>query len=123
MTAFHTDVLALAQHARTSPNPNVRAAAQRVLTGAHALIAEPTRTEWATALTYDDGETRYRDRDSEQEAREYANAGNIEAIVNDPGSSHPVRLYVVYREVRVLVDGTQITGPWMAPANQFTEGK
>jgi hypothetical protein len=30
---FHDDVYALAQHARTSTNPHIRQAAQRLLTG------------------------------------------------------------------------------------------
>lgn len=124
MTAFHTDVLALAQHARTSPNPKLRAAAQRILTGDHALIAEPARIDWATAVTYGDGEVRYFDKLDEGDARKNAAHYNRhQAKGNKAGETDIAHAAAVFREVRVLVDGTQITGPWMAPADQFTEGK
>ncbi|WP_341719890.1 hypothetical protein QQG74_09390 [Micromonospora sp. FIMYZ51] len=121
--AFHDDLHALARHARTSSDPNVRAAAQRILTGDHALLPEPARVDWAVAWTYRDGEVRTREVDDEQEARDDASRTNAEAAARDPGDSMPVRAYAVFREVRMLVDGTQIIGPWLAPADQFTEGR
>ncbi len=123
MPAFHTDVLALARHARTSPNPDLRAAAQRILTGDHALITETARVDWAEAITYTDGETRYIERLDETDARDQA--GQLDRKVRDGKPEHDdiARAYAVFREVRMLVDGTQIIGPWMAPADQFTEGK
>ncbi|MCG5464266.1 hypothetical protein MED01_002432 [Micromonospora sp. MED01] len=124
MTAFHTDVLALAQHARTSPNPDVRDAANRILTGDHALIAEPSRIEWANAITYGDGEVRYFDELDEEDARKHAAHDNRHrAKGREAGETDIAHATAVFREVRVLVDGTQIIGPWMAPADQFTEGR
>ncbi|MEV1013820.1 hypothetical protein AB0I89_24005 [Micromonospora sp. NPDC049801] len=124
MAAFHTDVLALAQHARTSPNPDVRAAADRILTGDHALIAEPARVDWAEAITYGDGETRYFNELDEEDARKQAARDNRHrAKGRDAGETDIAHAAAVFREVRMLVNGTQIIGPWMAPADQFAEGK
>ncbi|QKW15417.1 hypothetical protein [Verrucosispora sp. NA02020] len=120
--AFHDDVLTLALHARNSADPNTRDAAQRILTYNHAFIPEPARTEWAEAVTYGDGETRYLEEMDEEDARKHAAHTNAhEARGSKAGETGVFRAAAVFREVRMLVDGTQIIGPWMAPADQFTE--
>ncbi|MGA3524132.1 hypothetical protein [Melissospora conviva] len=110
--AFHDDLWTLANHNRTSTRPDIRDAAQRLLTGPHALIPEPARTEWAEALTYTDGEVRYLDRVDEEDARDCAALTN-QAVSGGVSWSDVARAYPVFREVRVLVDGTQIIGPWL----------
>ncbi|MEV2239566.1 hypothetical protein [Micromonospora sp. NPDC049891] len=119
--AFHDDLHTLAHHARTSSDPDTRAAANRLLTGAHALLPEPARVDWAEAILYTDGETRYIERLDEADAREHATYLDRQVREGKPGHSDTARAFVVFREVRMLVDGTQINGPWMAPADQFTE--
>ncbi|MFF0822446.1 hypothetical protein ACFYUR_18955 [Micromonospora haikouensis] len=122
--AFHDDLIALAQHARVDPDPDIRAAAHRLLTGDHALIPELARTDWAEAVTYGDGEVRFRGMDDEQEARKFAAHTNTHQSLGSKATGTDVaHSAAVYREVRMLVDGTQIIGPWMAPANQFTRGQ
>ncbi|MEU0078477.1 hypothetical protein ABZY58_11325 [Micromonospora tulbaghiae] len=124
--AFHDDVLALARHALLGHtmyeiDPELRAAARRLTTGAHAIIPEPARIEWAEAITYGDGEVRYRECDDVTEARSETTYTNQRyAKGTAAGEADVAHAVAVFREVRVLVDGTQIIGPWMAPADQFT---
>ncbi|MFD6565435.1 hypothetical protein [Micromonospora profundi] len=124
MTAFHTDVIALARHASTSSNPELRAAASRILTGNHALITETARVDWAEAVTYGDGETRYFEEMDEEDARKHAARDNAHrALGAEAGETDIAHAAAVFREVRMLVDGTQIIGPCMAPADQFFDRK
>lgn len=119
--AFHDDLITLARHAAIANDPTIRAAAGRMLTGPHALIAEPARVEWAEAVTYGDGEVRYFPEDDEEEARKHTARDNAHrALGAAAGETDIAHAVAVCREVRVLVDGTQIIGPWMAPADQFT---
>lgn len=121
--AFHSDLLALARHAAVDPNPDIRAAAHRILTGDHAIIPEPARTDWAEAITYGDGEVRYLTRWDEAEAREMAAHSNREARPGSARETDVTHAAAVYREVRVLVDGTQIIGPWTAADHLAAEGR
>ncbi|MDG4792054.1 hypothetical protein O7626_40270 [Micromonospora sp. WMMD1102] len=97
-----------------------RAAADAI---AYALGEPPQRTDWAIAYVAADGETTFVPAVDEAEARRDADDINLGsaslALSGRTDRSHPVRAYAAFQEVRVLPDGTQIIGPWHAPADQF----
>jgi hypothetical protein len=92
---------------------------------AYALGEPPERVDWAIGYVWADGETTFCGMRDETEARRDADDINLgSAAITLSGRtdrSHPVRGFAAYREHRSLPDGTQIIGPWQAPADQFFE--